>query len=106
MDLTAELQNARAHTDSLFALIADQTLYERPIPDRHRLIFYVGHLDAFDWNQLARGVCGRPSFDPAFDQLFEAGIDPPPGQAPTAGVPYRPGRRCGAERSSAGLRTP
>ena len=82
MDLTAELQNARAHTDSLFALIADQTLYERPIPDRHRLIFYVGHLDAFDWNQLARGVCGRPSFDPAFDQLFEAGIDPPPGQAP------------------------
>ena len=82
MDLTAELQRARAHTDSLFTLVADQTLYQRPIPDRHRLIFYVGHLDAFDWNHLARGVLGLPSFDAAFDQLFEAGIDPPPGQAP------------------------
>jgi formylglycine-generating enzyme required for sulfatase activity len=46
------------------------------------LIFYVGHLEAFDWNQLARGVLGKPSFDPTFDTLFEAGIDPPPGQAP------------------------
>ena len=53
-----------------------------PIPARHRLIFYVGHLDAFDWNQLARGVLGKPSFDASFDALFEAGIDPPPGQAP------------------------
>ncbi|MGZ9074953.1 MAG: SUMF1/EgtB/PvdO family nonheme iron enzyme, partial [Burkholderiaceae bacterium] len=57
-------------------------MYERPIAARHRLIFYVGHLEAFDWNQLARGVLGKPSFDPAFDALFEAGIDPPPGQAP------------------------
>ncbi len=82
MDLKTDLQRARAHTDSLFELVARETLYERPIPARHRLIFYVGHLEAFDWNQLARGVLGKPSFDPTFDQLFEAGIDPPPGQAP------------------------
>lgn len=80
--LTDELAEARAHTDALFALVDRATLYERPIPDRHRLIFYVGHLEAFDWNQLARGVRGEPSFDSTFDQLFEAGIDPPPGQAP------------------------
>ena len=78
----SEIRVARAHTDALFALVADETLYERPIRDRHRLIFYIGHLDAFDWNQLARGVLGRPSFNPAFDRLFEAGIDPPPGCAP------------------------
>ena len=80
--LHEEMREARAHTDRLFALIADETLYERPVPDRHRLIFYVGHLDAFDWNQLGRGVLDLPPFHAAFDRLFEAGIDPPPGQAP------------------------
>jgi formylglycine-generating enzyme required for sulfatase activity len=82
MDLKDELERARAHTDGLFRLIARETLYERPIPDRHRLIFYLGHLEAFDWNQLARGVLDEPSFNPAFDRLLEAGIDPPGGQAP------------------------
>ena len=48
--LHRELARARAHTDALFGLIADETLYDRPIPDRHRLVFYLGHLDAFDWN--------------------------------------------------------
>lgn len=81
-NVKTELQRARAFTDSLFELVSHDTLYERPIPARHRMIFYVGHLEAFDWNQLARGVLGKPSFDPAFDALFEAGIDPPPGQAP------------------------
>jgi len=80
--LRAELRAARAHTDALFALVDPPTLYERPIPDRHRLIFYLGHFDAFDWNQLARGVLVLPPFHPSFDRLFEAGIDPPPGQAP------------------------
>jgi formylglycine-generating enzyme required for sulfatase activity len=78
----AELQRARLHTDALFRLVDGATLYERPIADRHRLIFYLGHLDAFDWNQVARGALGERSFLPAFDRLFAAGIDPPPGQAP------------------------
>jgi formylglycine-generating enzyme required for sulfatase activity len=81
-DLRDELQRARAHTDALFALVASELLYERPVADRHRLIFYVGHLDAFDWNQVARGALDARSFHPEFDRLFEAGIDPPPGQAP------------------------
>ncbi len=80
--LRSEVLAARAHTDALFALVDPPMLHERPIPDRHRLIFYVGHLDAFDWNQLARGVLDLPSFQPSFDRLFEAGIDPPLGQAP------------------------
>jgi formylglycine-generating enzyme required for sulfatase activity len=81
-DLRDELQQARQHTDALFGLVSQDTLYERPIADRHRLIFYLGHLDAFDWNQVARGALDAPSFHPEFDRLFEAGIDPPPGQAP------------------------
>lgn len=80
--LHREVQAARAHTDALFGLVSRETLCERPIPDRHRLVFYVGHLDAFDWNQLGRGVLDLPSFQHSFDRLFEAGIDPSPGQAP------------------------
>src|SRR5512137_2349393 len=81
-DLRAELHQARQHTDALFRLVSEDTLYERPIADRHRLVFYLGHLDAFDWNQVARGALEAPAFHPEFDRLFEAGIDPPPGEAP------------------------
>jgi formylglycine-generating enzyme required for sulfatase activity len=80
--LHREVRAARAHADALFRLVAREALYERPIADRHRLVFYVGHLDAFDWNQLGRGVLDLPSFHPSFDRLFEAGIDPAPGEAP------------------------
>ena len=53
-----------------------------PIAERHRLIFYLGHLEAFDWNILGRRSLGAAAFQPEFDTLFERGIDPPPGQAP------------------------
>ena len=79
---SGELAFARAQTDRLFQLIGPETLYARPIAERHRLIFYLGHFEAFDWNLLARRSLNAPSFHPAFDSLFERGIDPPPGQAP------------------------
>jgi formylglycine-generating enzyme required for sulfatase activity len=56
-------------------------MYARPIPERHRLIFYLGHLEAFDWNQLCRWTLGKPAFHASFDKLFEAGIDPAVGMA-------------------------
>jgi formylglycine-generating enzyme required for sulfatase activity len=76
-----ELSNAREQTDRLFRLIAPESLYERPISERHRFIFYLGHLDAFDWNLLARRGMSTPAFHPEFDNLFERGIDPSPGEA-------------------------
>jgi len=81
---TARLQQinaARAHTDALFRLLHPGALYERPIPERHRLIFYTGHLEAFDWNLIGRRTLGLSPFHPAFDKLFEFGIDPEPGKA-------------------------
>lgn len=80
--LAHEMAAAREQTDSLFRLIGSETLYARPIAERHRLIFYLGHFEAFDWNLLARRNLNAPSFHPEFDSLFERGIDPPPGQAP------------------------
>ena len=55
-------------------------LYDRPIAERHRIIFYVGHLEAFDWN-LLRGNGGP--FHAEFDQLFAFGIDPVGSGLPT-----------------------
>src|ERR1700716_1360784 len=76
--LTDALADARRRPDELFALLAPGALYDRPIPERHRIIFYLGHLEAFDWNQIAR----TPSFEPEFDKLFEFGIDPTVGCLP------------------------
>ena len=77
----AELQSARSVTDALFRLVKPEALYERPIPERHRIAFYLGHLEAFDWNLLAPAAELRP-FQPDFDRLFAFGIDPPPGRLP------------------------
>ena len=76
------LDAARRATDALFRLVRPEALYERPIPERHRLIFYLGHLEAFDWNLIGRYALGRPAFHESFDRLFAFGIDPAPGQLP------------------------
>lgn len=79
--LAQMLAQARAGTDALFGLVRPDALYERPVPERHRLIFYLGHLEAFDWN-LISPAAAVPSFQPEFDQLFAFGIDPKPGHLP------------------------
>ncbi len=77
------MEKARAETDRLFAMLAPEALYARPVEDRHRLVFYLGHIDAFEWNLLARRGDAAPSFHPTFDALFARGIDPAPGMAPS-----------------------
>jgi formylglycine-generating enzyme required for sulfatase activity len=57
-------------------------MYDRPIAERHRIIFYLGHLEAFDWNLVSGHALPLGSFHPEFDRLFAFGIDPPPGQLP------------------------
>jgi len=81
--LIARLAEARALTDELFAVVRPEAFYDRPIPERHRIIFYLGHLEAFDWNLLGRDVFGQASLHPAFDRLFAFGIDPLDGQLPS-----------------------
>ncbi len=81
--LTAALQEARRQTDLLFSLLTPSALYTRPIPERHRLIFYLGHLEAFDWNHIGAWAQKADRFSPQFDQLFEAGIDPESSNLPT-----------------------
>jgi iron(II)-dependent oxidoreductase len=80
--LCDRMESARSRTDELFAKLTPAAVYSRPVPERHRLIFYLGHLEAFDWNLICRQSLGIPSFHPEFDKLFEFGIDPPVGKAP------------------------
>jgi gamma-glutamyl hercynylcysteine S-oxide synthase len=74
--LVDELRTARAESDRLFEVIKKYALYERPIDARHRVIFYIGHLDGFDSIQICRKSLGIESRQPQLDALFEAGIDP------------------------------
>ena len=82
-DLHTRLLEARARTDDLFRIVRDDAIYERPIAERHRIIFYVGHVESFDWNLLAQRAFGLSSFHPTFDKLFAFGIDPVGGGLPT-----------------------
>lgn len=80
--LLQRVHDARQQSDALFDIVQPSSIYERPIPERHRIIFYVGHLEAFDWNLLHENVFGLQSFHPEFDRLFAFGIDPVGGGLP------------------------
>jgi gamma-glutamyl hercynylcysteine S-oxide synthase len=81
--LLERLADARHRSDELFGLVLPDAIYDRPIPERHRIIFYIGHLEAFDWNLLHEQVLGLKSFHPEFDRLFAFGIDPVGGGLPS-----------------------
>lgn len=81
--LIQRLIDARQVTDALFAIVKPEFLYERPIRERHRIVFYIGHLEAFDRNLFDQRVCDLPAFNPELDQLFAFGIDPVDGGFPT-----------------------
>jgi ergothioneine biosynthesis protein EgtB len=80
--LSAGLQAARELTNGLFRAIRPGSLFDRPIRERHRLIFYLGHLEAFDWNLLGRGAFALDPHEAEFDKLFAFGIDPLDGKLP------------------------
>ena len=81
-ELLERMGEARLRTDELFQIVRPDSLYERPIPERHRIIFYIGHLEAFDWNLLRERVLGVDSFHAEHDRLFAFGIDPVDGGLP------------------------
>jgi ergothioneine biosynthesis protein EgtB len=81
--LLARLAEARSMTDDLFRVVRTEALYDRPISERHRIVFYIGHLEAFDWNLIAGQALGLGPAHEEFDRLFAFGIDPVGGGLPT-----------------------
>jgi len=82
-NLIERVEDARRRSNALFGIVRPDALYDRPIPERHRIVFYVGHLEAFDWNLLHDSLPGLKSLDPELDRLFAFGIDPVNGQLPS-----------------------
>src|SRR3982074_3421362 len=80
--LRERLADARRRSDEIFDIVKPDSLYERPIAERHRIIFYIGHLETFDWNLLRERALSLKSFHPDFDRLFAFGIDPVGGGLP------------------------
>lgn len=82
-DLRQRIAAARLRTDELFALVRPDSLFERPVPERHRLNFYIGHVEAFDWNMFCTCELGPKPFHAEFDRLFAFGIDPDSNSLPS-----------------------
>ena len=80
--LMARLAESRAVTDDLFRIVRSEAMYDRPIAERHRIVFYLGHLEAFDWNLIAGEALGLEPAHREFDRLFAFGIDPVGGGLP------------------------
>lgn len=81
-DLLERVSEARRRSDALFAVVRPDALYDRPIAERHRILFYIGHLEAFDWNLLHESLLSQRATQPGFDRLFAFGIDPVDGGLP------------------------
>jgi gamma-glutamyl hercynylcysteine S-oxide synthase len=81
--LLGRLSQARSITDRLFQIVRTNALYDRPIAERHRIVFYIGHLEAFDWNLIADHGVQTESSHKKYDRLFAFGIDPVGGGLPT-----------------------
>ena len=69
-------QRNRERSSFLFDMVAPEAYFSRPIPLRHPIVFYEGHLPAFSFITLARNTMGVPSVDPKLEALFQRGIDP------------------------------
>ena len=66
----------RGRSESLFNLLDDDAYYERPIPLRHPVVFYEGHIPAFSVNCFLKKGLGHPGLDGELETLFARGIDP------------------------------
>ncbi len=77
----------RRRSRAWFDLLREDAYRARPIALRHPVVFYEGHVAAFNVNTLVKRGLGLPGVDPALEDLFERGIDPAEDAAESAGAP-------------------
>ena len=68
--------NNRRHTKVLFDLLEPETYYDKPIPLRHPIVFYEGHIPAFSVNCFLKKALGQAGINRDLEILFARGIDP------------------------------
>ncbi len=66
----------RGISAGLFEIPVPDAYLARPIPLRHPIEFYEGHIPAFSYITLNRFALGQPALDDTLEKLFQRGIDP------------------------------
>lgn len=66
----------RERTAALFDLVDPDAYYDKPIPLRHPVVFYEGHIPAFSVNSFLKKGLGNAGIDHKLEVLFARGIDP------------------------------
>ncbi|HME80622.1 MAG TPA: SUMF1/EgtB/PvdO family nonheme iron enzyme [Candidatus Eremiobacteraceae bacterium] len=79
----------RRRSASLFDMVSPEAYASRPIPLRHPVRFYEGHLPAFSFITLAKDAVGEPSIDEPMERLFYRGIDPSTADAAKQSAPQQ-----------------
>lgn len=79
--LLAWFERNRSRSSQLFDMLDPAAYYTRPIALRHPIVFYEGHLPAFNVITLIKRGLGRPGADESLEKLFARGIDPSDEQA-------------------------
>src|SRR5213594_1376579 len=74
--LLERLAEARDNTDAIFRISRPEVLYDRPIPERLRIVLYLRQLEAFHWRLLSGAALRSWPFHPPFYNRFAFGIHP------------------------------
>jgi gamma-glutamyl hercynylcysteine S-oxide synthase len=74
--LLAWFHRNRARSRQLFDMLDPAAYYTRPISLRNPIVFYEGHMPAFNVITLIKRGLGRPGVDERLEKLFARGIDP------------------------------
>ena len=90
--LAAWFLRNRERSDALFDSVRPEAYEARPIALRNPICFYEGHLPAFAINTLVKRGLGDEGVDPAFEALFQRGIDPEDEQSVSPGPSRWPSR--------------
>jgi iron(II)-dependent oxidoreductase len=74
--LLAWFHKNRARSRQLFDMLDPSAYYTRPISLRNPIVFYEGHMPAFNVITLIKRGLARPGVDERLERLFARGIDP------------------------------
>lgn len=75
-DLVRWFRRGREVSRRVFSIPVAEAYYDRPIPLRNPIVFYEGHLPAFNINTLMKLALRCKGIDEHFEVLFARGIDP------------------------------
>ncbi len=75
-EIVSRYRDGRRRSRRIFDIPRPEHYYDRPIKLRNPIVFYEGHLPAFNVNTIIKRGLGRDGVDADYELLFERGIDP------------------------------